>query len=212
MTMFCQKCGGKNEATSLFCSSCGNSMKKTGKMWLWIGIVFIFFILAGVGYVIVQVLNEKKPSEAVASVVAEKPEEVEQVVQPVVKKMERVESLEKEKTAVIKESLPKVYTIFTQGGLGSGFLYKKGGLVVTNAHVVVGYTDVIVRNSSGKDTPGQVIGISDLYDVALIRVADYVNAEPLSVELEESAIGTEVIALVALKDLKLRFSRVFDRY
>ncbi|NYF23580.1 trypsin-like peptidase domain-containing protein [Sporosarcina sp. JAI121] len=202
--MFCQKCGGKNEANAQFCGSCGTPLKKsgssTGRVWLWIGIFVSIFVMAGVGYTLVQVLNEKKPSEVVESVVAEEPEEVKQVKKPVEKAVvqpvvQKAKSLEKEKTAVIKDSLPKVYTIFTQDGLGSGFLYKKGGLIVTNAHVVAGYSDVIVRNSNGKDTHGQVIGISDRYDVALIRVADYANVEPLSVEKNESMIGTEVIAL-----------------
>ncbi|WP_199562821.1 S1C family serine protease [Sporosarcina sp. BI001-red] len=102
---------------------------------------------------------------------------------------------DKEKTEVIKDSLPRVFTIFTRDGLGSGFLYKKGGLIVTNAHVVAGFTDVVVRNSDGKDVGGKVIGISDRYDVALIRADGFNNLPPLSMESRETPIGTEVIAL-----------------
>lgn len=73
--------------------------------------------------------------------------------------------------------------------------YAKGGLIVTNAHVVAGYTDVVVRNSDGKDAAGKVIGISDKYDVALIRSEAYRNLQPLHAESVETPIGTEVIAL-----------------
>ena len=209
--MFCQKCGNKNEASAQFCGSCGTLLKKSRSSsqskWLWTGIFVCFFVLTGVGYTLVQVLNEKKPIAMPGQDTLEKTEEVEQVaepnepvtlpdeqvvVQPVAKK---AENLQKEKTAIIKNSLPKVYTIITPEGFGSGFLYKKGGLIVTNAHVVTGYTKVNIKNSNGKNTYGQVIGISDHYDIALIQAADYMNVEPLSVEKNESEIGTEVIAL-----------------
>ena len=202
--MFCQKCGNKNETNAQFCGSCGTPLKKagssTGRMWLLLGIFTSLIVLAGVGYMLMQVMNDAKTSEVVEMVPAEKPETLEKVaepeeqavVQPVAKEVVRVE---KEKTAVIKDSMPKVYTILTPDGLGSGFLYKKGGLIVTNAHVVAGFTEVSVKNSNGKNSHGQVIGISDHYDIALIRAADYGNVEPLPTEEKESVIGTEVIAL-----------------
>lgn len=103
--------------------------------------------------------------------------------------------LEKEKTVIIKESMSKVFTILTRDGQGSGFLYKKGGYIITNAHVVAGYTDVVVRNSTGKDSAANVIGISDEFDVALIKASRYEKAQPLAIEEQESVIGTEVIAI-----------------
>ena len=188
--MFCQKCGGKNVADARFCGSCGTSLKRSRsssrKVWLWIGIFVSVFVVAGVGYILIHVVNEKKIGK-----VTEKPQEVAQIEKPVVQaivlpSVKKEKSFEKEKTAVIKDSMPKVYTILTQDGLGSGFFYKKGGLIVTNAHVVAGFTEVSVRNSNGKDSHGQVIGISDHYDIALIRAADYANVEPLPTERKES--------------------------
>lgn len=102
---------------------------------------------------------------------------------------------EKEKTQIIKESMPKVFTIITQDGHGSGFLYSDGGYIVTNAHVVAGYSDVLVRNSAGQESPGTVIGISDTLDIALIQSDAYANTEPLPVENNTSDIGIEVIAI-----------------
>lgn len=102
---------------------------------------------------------------------------------------------EKEKTQIIKESMPKVFTILTEDSLGSGFLYKNGGYIVTNAHVVAGYTDVLVRNSAGQEYPGRVIGISDTSDIALIYCENYEETEPLPMEMNTSDIGIEVIAI-----------------
>ncbi|WP_052124202.1 trypsin-like peptidase domain-containing protein [Ureibacillus manganicus] len=102
---------------------------------------------------------------------------------------------QKEKTQIIKESLPKVFTIITQDGHGSGFLYADGGYIVTNAHVVAGFSDVLVRNSAGQESPGKVIGISDTLDIALIQSEEYARTEPLSIENKPSDIGIEVIAI-----------------
>lgn len=102
---------------------------------------------------------------------------------------------EKDRTVLIQETLPRVFTIKAGEGLGSGFLYTKGGFIVTNAHVVAGYTDVVVKNSVGQEAPGTVIGISGKYDIALIRSEAYHNIDPLVTEPNETKVGTEVIAL-----------------
>lgn len=106
-----------------------------------------------------------------------------------------VDEDKKEKTQIIKESMPKVFTVITGNSQGSGFLYKDGGYIVTNAHVVAGFTDVILRNHAGQESPAVVIGISDRTDVALLHSQEYANAQPFEIEKEETAIGTEVIAI-----------------
>lgn len=89
---------------------------------------------------------------------------------------EKVEPKKKDKTAVIKDAQSRVYTILTEGGQGSGFLFTETGMVVTNAHVVSGYTDVIVRNINGQDHEGTVVGISAESDIALIHVEAFFAA------------------------------------
>jgi hypothetical protein len=54
---------------------------------------------------------------------------------------------------------------------------------------------VVVRNKNGQQTTGQVIGISDVYDVALIQVDAYAGTKPLETETNVTVIGSEVIAL-----------------
>jgi len=198
--MFCSKCGAKNEKIARFCGSCGQIMvgesHSSRKGWLIAGILISLLLLSGIGYGFLTISNPEVASRK--TVITEIPvAQLEKKPVQLESKPTNVKSAthEKDKTLVIKETMPKVFTIFTEEGLGSGFLYKKGGLIVTNAHVVAGFTDVIVRNSSGQDSLGKVIGISDRYDVALIRAADYLKVEPLMSEGKESSIGTEVIAL-----------------
>ncbi|WP_223634348.1 trypsin-like peptidase domain-containing protein [Planococcus sp. 4-30] len=143
-----------------------------------------------------QVEKVEEPEETVP---ADAPVEgtvtkVENVVPPS-EQPEKVEPKKKEKTAIIKESQQKVYTILTEGGQGSGFLFSDTGMVVTNAHAVAGFTDVVVRNINGQDHPGTVVGISDESDIALIHVEAFEGITPLEVEMEATDVGTEVIAL-----------------
>ncbi|MGK7376283.1 trypsin-like peptidase domain-containing protein [Planococcus sp. 1R117A] len=119
---------------------------------------------------------------------------VEDIVPPS-EQPEKVEPKKKDKPAVIKETQQKVYTILTEGGQGSGFLFHNAGMVATNAHVVAGYTDVVVRNINGQDQPGTVIGISDESDIALIKVEAFAGIDPLVSEMNPTDVGTEVIAL-----------------
>ncbi|WP_342513198.1 trypsin-like peptidase domain-containing protein [Sporosarcina sp. FSL K6-1522] len=196
--MFCQKCGYENETKAQFCAGCGKVLgKSTGgssRKWIFTGIFICLAVLVGVGYTLVQVW----PSDKFAFIKDHSMSgKIEQLIKKEPTDVQRIDSgpNSKEKTAIIQEAMPKVFTIFTEESLGSGFLYKKGGLIVTNAHVVAGYTNVIVRNSDGKDTAGKVIGISDRYDIALIHAKDYAKVEPLAIELDESIIGSEVIAI-----------------
>ncbi len=141
----------------------------------------------------------EKVEEPEETVPAEEPTagtvtKVEDVVPPS-EQEEKVKPKKKEKTAIIKESQQKVYTILTEGGQGSGFLFSDTGMVVTNAHAVAGFTDVVVRNINGQDHPGTVVGISGESDIALIHVEAFEGIAPLQAEMEPTAVGTEVIAL-----------------
>lgn len=199
--MYCSKCGVKNDEKANFCAGCGeilNPTKSGVKGILIAGIIFFLLALGGVGYGFKEIVFTEK--EEVGRVEKERPPN-ETATAPLTikteaKKNEQVKGIAKDKTQVIQETMPKVFTILTDdGGLGSGFLYGQGGYIVTNAHVVAGHTNVIIRNSAGKESEAQVIGISDRSDVALLLSNDYAQVKPLFTEAEDSIIGTEVIAL-----------------
>jgi len=198
--VICLHCGLENEPDSMFCSECGTLIKekhvKIKKPTLLVVIAIVTSILAigGIGFGLSIALNPSEKIVKVETIIQKEPvpivkEKPEEAAQPVVN--EEI----KDKTQIIKESQSRVYTIFTDTGLGSGFLFEEKGTVITNAHVVAGFTEVIVRNLDGQQTTGRVIGISDQYDVALIQVDDFAGMEPLELALSETAIGTEVIAL-----------------
>ncbi len=55
-------------------------------------------------------------------------------------------------------------------GAGAGFIIDPSGVIVTNSHVVGHASRITVTLSDGQELPGQVIGVDDLTDIAVIRV------------------------------------------
>lgn len=197
--MICQHCGTQNEVTAQVCAKCGQPLKlKKFPNWIVPVALSSLLVLSSSALVIGYVndwdygklfkhsgQNATSPSKTAE---VDKPD----VVQPLSKE---TESSSQDESQMIQEALPRVFTIFTQERHGSGFLYTSGGMILTNAHVVSGYIDVVVRNSAGEDVSGKVIGISDRYDIALIHAPAYDEVEPFLIESEASQVGTEVIAL-----------------
>ena len=65
-----------------------------------------------------------------------------------------------------------------QVGLGSGFIIREDGLIVTNEHVVHGGTEIVVTLADGRDFPADVLGVDEITDIALLRLR---NASKLPV-------------------------------
>jgi Do/DeqQ family serine protease len=55
-------------------------------------------------------------------------------------------------------------------GLGSGFIIDKGGLILTNAHVVDEADKVTVRLKDGRTFEGKVQGIDEVTDLAVVKI------------------------------------------
>jgi len=54
-------------------------------------------------------------------------------------------------------------------GLGSGFVIREDGLILTNEHVVRGADRVIVTLADGRDLEADVVGTDEVTDLALVR-------------------------------------------
>ena len=55
-------------------------------------------------------------------------------------------------------------------GIGSGFIVREDGVIVTNAHVVAGATRVSVALRDGTTFPARVIGVDETNDLAVLRI------------------------------------------
>jgi serine protease Do len=82
-----------------------------------------------------------------------------------------------------------------EGVLGSGFIVRADGLIVTNNHVVAGAKTVRVRLSDAREMPAQIVGTDAATDIALLHV----NVGHLPVlrlgSSEKSSVGDAVIAV-----------------
>ena len=58
----------------------------------------------------------------------------------------------------------------TQAGLGSGFVVRKDGVIVTNAHVVAGATKISVMMRDGTVYPAKVLGADETNDIAVVKI------------------------------------------
>jgi serine protease DegQ len=64
---------------------------------------------------------------------------------------------------------PSVVTIFTDGGLGSGVVYRADGAIITNEHVVRGVTEVEVGFADGQRVAGRVLATDPVVDIAVVE-------------------------------------------
>ncbi|TAJ32045.1 MAG: trypsin-like serine protease [Nitrospirae bacterium] len=120
-----------------------------------------------------------------------------------------VSAKQKEMTVpeVVVAVRPSVVTVMTRGvppnpfqhpsppGSGSGLIIDEQGYILTNNHLVEGITSVVVGLTTGRLTPGRVVGRDFLLDLALIKIA---AKDLVAARLGESSklqIGETVVAI-----------------
>lgn len=65
-------------------------------------------------------------------------------------------------------------------GVGSGFVVDAGGHILTNAHVVEGATEIVVRLSDDTELEAAVVGVDDETDLALLDVGAVAGLQPVA--------------------------------
>ena len=82
-------------------------------------------------------------------------------------------------------------------GEGSGFIIRSDGVILTNAHVVNGASDVTVRMTDRREYTAKVIGVDTKSDIAVIKI----NAKDLPVvkmgDSKSLKVGEWVLAIGA---------------
>ena len=97
---------------------------------------------------------------------------------------------------MVEDVSPAVVQILTETGTGSGFVIDSDGLVVTNAHVVAGFRNVDVRISGGKTYRGEVLGVDDIADLALVNISSSRSFDPVTLgDSDTVAVGEDVVAM-----------------
>ena len=81
-------------------------------------------------------------------------------------------------------------------GTGSGVIYDKSGLIVTNNHVVEGASEIVVSLSDGTSVPGKILGTDPATDLAVVKidaqnlpVAEFGDSSDIQVGEPAIAIG-----------------------
>jgi serine protease Do len=83
----------------------------------------------------------------------------------------------------------------TQAGLGTGFIIRPDGVIVTNAHVVAGASTISVMLRDGTTYPATVIGTDETNDLAVLRVqASGLPVAPLG-DSDNLLVGEWAIAI-----------------
>ncbi|HVO16142.1 MAG TPA: trypsin-like peptidase domain-containing protein [Alphaproteobacteria bacterium] len=82
--------------------------------------------------------------------------------------------------------------------IGSGFIYDKSGLILTNSHVVHGAQDVTVTLDTGETRKGTIVGTDPIFDLAVVRIPKEAHETLPTVTLGDSAsleVGDPVVAI-----------------
>ncbi len=101
-----------------------------------------------------------------------------------------------EPIAAVAEAVgPAVVLIQTQSGLGSGFIYDPSGLIMTNAHVVGGSSQVQVRLADGATYEGEVLGADTSTDVAVVQIDPDGDLPVARLSGSEPRVGQTAVAI-----------------
>jgi serine protease Do len=83
------------------------------------------------------------------------------------------------------------------GGLGTGFVIDKNGIILTNNHVVEGAQEIQVKTSDERELPAKVVGTDPPTDIAVVRIDAkdlHLHALPLG-DSDALEVGDWVVAI-----------------
>ena len=79
--------------------------------------------------------------------------------------------------------------------LGSGFIIKENGMVITNNHVIAGADDILIKVNS-KEYKAQVIGADPYMDIAVLKMETTDKFKPVNFgDSDKARVGDWVVAI-----------------
>jgi S1-C subfamily serine protease len=98
---------------------------------------------------------------------------------------------------LIRRQLFSMNVMETPRGSGTGLIWDKDGLIVTNFHVIVGANRIIITLQSGNSYDAEVVGLAPEKDIALLRIkAPDEQLKPISLgNSNELSVGRKVLAI-----------------
>jgi serine protease Do len=81
------------------------------------------------------------------------------------------------------------------GVLGSGFVIREDGLIVTNRHVITGARTVRIRLPDARELPAKIIGADAVTDIALLKVSAGILPALRLGSSKAVSVGDAVIAI-----------------
>lgn len=82
---------------------------------------------------------------------------------------------------------------------GTGFLIDAKGFLITNAHVVMGSTSVLVQNNKGQEFHATIVHINNKSDLAILKIEDNdfkaANTLPYSIRKTGPELGEQLFTL-----------------
>ncbi len=97
---------------------------------------------------------------------------------------------------IVQPSVVEVTSRGAQGGaIGSGEILRADGYIVTNNHVVAGFSTYTVTLATGQTVPAQLVGAAPQDDLAVLRV-QFTNLRPISIGVSRTVqVGQFAIAM-----------------
>lgn len=113
-----------------------------------------------------------------------------------------LEDLDMSISSLVERVMPSVVNIAVRtgdspgsGGIGSGVIYSEDGYIITNNHVAGNAVDILVTLSDGSNYPAELVGASEITDIAVIKI-EAQNLVPAKFEsIEDQKVGAIVIAI-----------------
>jgi len=81
-------------------------------------------------------------------------------------------------------------------GTGSGVMISPDGYIITNYHVIENSTEVIVTTNDNKEYEAEIIGIDEVYDIAILKINSDLNLDYVFFgDSDSTLVGEWVLAV-----------------